>query len=147
MPKQREVAAHAVAGLPIAQHYRQCLVAVAQPQIALGDDGAFHQHQRALAEAQEALIGDVEHRILKACAAAKPWVVGVAQRGVVIQIVVVPQARRGGCFPAKNVLAPPKHGLVDALFLQGSWRSLVSMIKLTLRSESHQHQPSFTIVF
>ena len=52
VPQQRKVPAEAMAGITIALHQRQGLVAVAQAQVALGDDGAFHDDQRTLAQAQ-----------------------------------------------------------------------------------------------
>ena len=42
MPQQREVTTKAMADVAIALHQGQGLVAVAQAQVAFGDDGAFH---------------------------------------------------------------------------------------------------------
>ena len=52
VPQQRKVPPKEVAGITVALHQRQGLVAVAQAQVALGNDGAFHDDQRALAQAQ-----------------------------------------------------------------------------------------------
>ena len=92
VPQQRKVPAKAVAGVAIALHQRQGLVAVAQTQVALGDHGALHDDQRTLAQAQGAALVQVVERILTAGATAESGAVGVAQGTVVIQAVGVAQA-------------------------------------------------------
>ena len=92
MPQQGEIPPKAVAGVAIALHQRQGLVAVTQPQVALGDHGALHDDQRALAQAQGAALVQVVERILTAGATAESGAVGVAQGTVVIQAVGVAQA-------------------------------------------------------
>ena len=64
MPEQRKVPAEPVAGITIALHQGQCLVTVPQAQVARGDDGAFHDDQRALAQAQGAALVQVMERAL-----------------------------------------------------------------------------------
>ena len=56
MPQQRKVPAETVAGIAIALHQGQGLVAIAQAQVALCDDGAFHHNQRSLAQAKGAAL-------------------------------------------------------------------------------------------
>ena len=56
MPQKNEVAFEAVADVWLALHQGEGLVAVAQSQMALGDDGALHDDQRGPAQAQEAAM-------------------------------------------------------------------------------------------
>ena len=118
MPQQRKVPPKAVAGIAIALHQRQGLIAVTQAQVALGDDGAFHDDQRALAQAQGAALVQVIERILATGAAAKAGAVGEAQGAVIVQALVVPQAGGGGRLPAQKVLAAAELRLVDAFLGQ-----------------------------
>lgn len=118
MPQQRKVPPEPVAGITVALHQRQCLVAVAQAQVALGDDGTFHDDQRALARAQGAALVQVIERILATGATAKAGTVGEAQGAVIVQTLVVPQAGGGGRLPAQKVLAAAELRLVDAFLGQ-----------------------------
>ncbi len=103
VPEQGEIPAEAVASVAVALQQRQGLVAVAQAQVTLGDNGTFHHNQRSLAQAQGAALAQVIERILATGAAAKAGAVGKAQGAVVVQALVVPQARGG-------VLATDEHG-------------------------------------
>ena len=118
VPQQGEIPPKAVAGVAIALHQRQGLVAVTQPQVARGDDRAFHDDQWALAQAQGAALVQVIERILATGAAPEAGAVGKAQGAVVVQALVVPQARGGGRFPAQEMLAAAELGLVDAFLIQ-----------------------------
>ena len=118
MPQQRKVPPKALAGITVALHQRQSLVAVAQAQVALGDHGAFHHNQRALAQAERTALVQVIERILATGAAAKAGAVGEAQGAVVVQALVVPQAGGGGRLPAQKVLAAAEVRLVDAFLGQ-----------------------------
>ena len=118
VPQQREIPPKAVASIAIALHQVQGLVAVAQAQVALGDDGTFHDNQWALAQAQGAALVQVVEWILATGATAKAGAVGVAQGAVVIQAIGVPQARGGGRLPAQEVLATAQEGLADPFRVQ-----------------------------
>ncbi len=102
MPEQGEVATKTVADLAVTLHQPEGLVAVAEAHVALGDDGAFHQDQRALAQAQRAALVQVVEPILPAGAATEAGAVGEAQGGVVVEAVVVPESRGGGRLPASD---------------------------------------------
>ena len=62
MPQQRKVSPKAVASITVTLHQGQGLIAVAQAQVTLSDDGAFHHNQRALAQAQGAALVQVIER-------------------------------------------------------------------------------------
>lgn len=115
MPQQRKVPPKVVAGVAVTLHQGQSLIAVAQAQVALGDDGAFHDDQRALAQAERAALVQVVERILPTGPAAKTGPVGEPQGGVVVQAVCVPEAGGGRRLPAQEVLAAAELGLVDPL--------------------------------